>query len=124
MNITPEYWTLFINENNISSSEFDIPESNDLSSVSATFTIMDAKNVLQEATECYPGCIVIKDGYVPVGACEIGSGDPYFININDGPNGKLYRIYHDCVLGDNYSKDNAVAVVLEHYEDMLKFRVK
>lgn len=35
-----------------------------------------------------------------------------FINVNDGENGKLYRVYHD---------DNSVDVVVNNYKDILNF---
>ena len=50
-----------------------------------------------------------------------GSGDPYFINIDDGANGPLYRIYHDAVGEDGYDRNDAVAVVLESQSDILKY---
>ena len=52
-----------------------------------------------------------------------GSGDPYFINLNDGSNGCLYRIYHDAeMIDDNsYNLDDAVNTVLKNYTDLLKY---
>jgi hypothetical protein len=51
----------------------------------------------------------------------IGSGDPYFINLNDSAPGPLYRIYHDSVRDRNYDRNNAIAKILESYEDLLRF---
>ncbi len=32
-----------------------------------------------ETSHCYPGNNVVKSGYIAVGGCLCGSGDPYFI---------------------------------------------
>ncbi len=69
----------------------------------------------------WPGLGVSKDGYVPVASCLIGSGDYYYINANDGRNGPLYRVYHDAVGSDGYKAEEAVAMVLDHYEHLLQY---
>jgi hypothetical protein len=51
----------------------------------------------------------------------VGSGD-YYINSQDGANGPLYRIYHDSVAEGGYKRSEAVAVVLESYEELLEHR--
>ncbi len=72
-------------------------------------------------TEAYPGLVVQKDGFLPVGGCQIGSGDPYFIRISEGAGGSLYQIYHDAVSDEDYSRDDAIVIVLKDYRDILKF---
>lgn len=52
--------------------------------------------------------------------CSTGSGDYYYINAGDGPNGPLYRIYHDAVGPDGYDPERAVDRVLDHYEALLR----
>ena len=61
------------------------------------------------------------DGYVPVASCLIGTGDYYYINVNDGPGGPLYRIYHEAVGEHGYKANEAVAVVLSNYERLLEY---
>jgi hypothetical protein len=41
----------------------------------------------------------------------------------DGPNGPLYRIYHDSVGEGGYERSEAVAVVLESYGELLEYRL-
>jgi hypothetical protein len=59
--------------------------------------------------------------------CLLDSGDPYFIRLQDGPGGPLYRIYHDATeaTGDGdevrYRAD-AVEVVLPSWEALLAHR--
>jgi hypothetical protein len=120
--VQPQYWQDFISQNNILYTEISIPEENDLSEVGTDLEIFDEKTTSEEASLFYPGLVVIKDGYIPIAGCSIGSGDPYFININEGENGSLYRIYHDSVFEDGYNVNDAVDKVLENYEDLLKYK--
>lgn len=60
-------------------------------------------------------------GFVPVGICALGTGDPCFINSHDGDGGPLYRIYHDEVNDENYDPSRAVAIVLEDHRELLKY---
>ena len=57
--------------------------------------LCDAKGIVSESVECYPGLAILPEGYVNVGSCTGGSGNPYFISIHDGGDPPLYRIFHD-----------------------------
>lgn len=117
----PKYWIEFINNQQLRGREIEIPESVDLSNVGACIEIMQEKDCEIEMKDLYPGLVVVKDNFIPVGNCSLGTGDPYFININEGPNGKLYRIYHDEVFDENYDQAQAIDIVLEDYRDLLKY---
>lgn len=120
----PDYWIEFLNKSNLRDIECEIPEESDLSEIDGgCLEIFNENNIKDEATNYYPGIGVLNDGYIPVAGCSHGSGDPYFININDGKSGPLYRIYHDEVIDENYSKDSAINRVLNNYEDLLKYKV-
>jgi len=100
--------------------EIELSESEDHSGASGVIEILDEENTRFESEELYPGIVVLADGYIPVGGCGIGTGDPYFINTNDKDPGPLYRIYHDEVIDQNYDRANAVDIVLNSYRDLLK----
>ena len=119
----PDYLIDFLHENNLEKKDIEIPEEQDLSGVGADFFIMDEKGMQEETNEYYPGLVVKEDGYIGIGSCAIGSGDPYFINYNDGPEGPLYRIYHDSVSDEGYEKSEAIDIVLSSYMDIKKYIV-
>lgn len=119
--IHPDYWTQFIIENDLIETEIDIPESSDLSEVGASFEIFDEKNSIDESENFYPGIAVKAEGFIPIGGCTIGTGDPYFINIHEGKNGALYRIYHNSVSEDGYNKEDAIDTVLGSFTEILKY---
>ena len=117
----PDYWKTFVDQHSLVGKELEIPEDADLTSIGAELGILDAEGRRQEAEQLYPGIVVAADGFVPVAGCLLGTGDQYFINKNDGPDGPLYRIYHDVVGEDGYDRDKAVDVVIENYTDILKY---
>ncbi len=119
--IIPHYWQTFLRQNRLVGQELSIPASADLSGVGIEIEILDEQGILTEQTEAYPGICVSGVGFVPIGICALGTGDPYFINSHDGAGGPLYRIYHDEVNDENYDQQRAVAIVLEDHRELLKY---
>lgn len=117
----PPYWQTFLEQHHLVGREFSIPVESDLSGVGAMIEILDERGIRTEQTEAYPGIGVSKAGFVPVGGCSIGTGDPYFINARDGEGGPLYRIYHDEVIDEGYNPARAIAIVLKDYRELLKY---
>lgn len=118
----PAYWKKFRDEHNLVGAEIEVPESEDRSELGAEIEIFDDAGILSEATELYPGIEAARHGFIPVGGCSIGSGDPYFIRFTEGAEGSLYRIYHDMVFDDTFPETEAVALVLERFDALLHFR--
>ncbi|MDA7747409.1 hypothetical protein N8878_08810, partial [Psychromonas sp.] len=99
--------------------EFSWPNQDDLDCV---IEIMNENDSINEATEACPGVFVLADGYIPVGNCSFGSGDQFFINKHDGPNGALYKIDHERVSNKGYSKDEAIEVMLNSYRELINYK--
>jgi hypothetical protein len=118
----PNYWRRFVEVNALRGASFSFEAQHDESGVGADLQILTDEQSYDEATNFWPGIGVAKDDYVPVASCLSGSGDYYYINTNDGPNGRLYRIYHDSVGENGYNPDEAIAVVLTQYEQLLAYR--
>jgi hypothetical protein len=118
----PDYWSEFIESNNLVGKEFDIPTNLDQSDIKeGVLKFFDEKEIEEESNEYFPGIGVRASGFIAVACCMRGSGDPYFINLNDGANGKLYRVYHDAKMIDDYNYDleDAVNIVLKDYSEIL-----
>lgn len=118
--LLPEYWTVFVTDHSLVGAEIEFPWPGQRD-LSAIIEIYDSLAAEQEATEAWPGMGVQKDGFVPVGGCASGTGDPFFINVNDGPNGPLYKIDHERVRLDGYDPREAITVMLDHYEQLLDY---
>jgi hypothetical protein len=71
---------------------------------------------IEEAFEFYPGIILVKHGFLPVGKCLSGSGDPYFLKAEDNDL-KIYRGLHDLAK-DNIYRDDMTEFVIS-LEDLI-----
>lgn len=118
--MTP-YWRTFVEQHHLVGREISVPDDRDVSGVGAEIVILDESGIQSEQTDLYPGVAVAKEGYMPVGGCSLGTGDPYFINTRDGEGGPLYRIYHDEVVDEHYDANTAIVVVLKDYRELLHF---
>ncbi|WP_404786192.1 hypothetical protein [Altericista sp. CCNU0014] len=115
----PNYWLQFVEVHHLIGKSVCLDEDTDLSTLGADMQFLTVEQSIDELTNFWPGIGVAKDGYIPIAWCSTGSGDYYYININDGPNGPLYRVLHDSVGPEGYNAMDAVAKVLDHYEDLL-----
>ena len=116
----PSYWQDFLMENNLEQAEIEFPWPNE-DDLTCDVELLSEGHAIQESTEYWPGIGVRKDGFIPVGNCSGGTGDPYFINTNDGKNGPLYKIDHERVSEEGYSRDDAVSIMLDNYSYLVKF---
>ncbi len=57
--------------------------------------LSDARNIRSESLECYPGLAILSRGFINIGSCSLGSGDPYFISSEEGDDPPVYQVYHD-----------------------------
>lgn len=118
--MVPSYWLQFVERHKLIGKTASLNEESDLSALGAEMQFLTEAQSDDELANAWPGIGVAGDGYVPVAWCSIGSGDYYYINSSDGPNGPLYRIYHDAVGPDGYDPRSAVERVLDRYEDVLR----
>lgn len=70
-----------------------IAPADDIAGIGVDMLWMEAAGILSEALEAYPGILAVPLGYIPIGECEMGSGDPYFFRSSDGA---VVRIPHDA----------------------------
>jgi hypothetical protein len=68
----------------------------DDSGLGAEFRWMTADEMIDEATTTYPGISALEHRLLPVGICLEGTGDPYFVRLDDGA---VLRVPHDAVRG-------------------------
>jgi hypothetical protein len=73
---------------------FTLDETNP-SEIAVDMKWMAPADIREEGRELYPGLDAVKNGYLPIGICLIGSGDPYFLKVGDGKNPPVVRIPHD-----------------------------
>jgi len=84
--------------------EFYISAENDLSGIGVRMQWLTPKEQVEEAFDFYPGMIVVTHGFLPIGKCLSGSGDPYFLRVVDNV-WHVYRVLHDFASGKTYDED-------------------
>jgi len=117
----PNYWVEFISNNALIGATAEVPPPRDQSGLGTELAFLTEAQSTDEATNFWPGFAVANDGYVPVGSCLSGSGDYYYIRTTDGVAGPLYRVYHDAVGERGYDAEQAIALVLGNYEELLDY---
>lgn len=117
----PVSYREFVERHALVGKEVEIPKTEDLSGIGGTIELFDETDAIEEANDFYPGLVVRHDGFVPIGGCALGGGDPYFINLQDQQPGPVYRIYHDSVHDQNYDRNEAVVRVLDSFEHLLRY---
>jgi hypothetical protein len=102
----------------LSGCDFYLPADLDLSGLGVEMRWMNPSEMLSEATESYPGIAALECGYIPIGICLEGSGDPYFAKWN-GKGYSLVRIPHLSVSEDHLLDENSIEVVSENLYDFI-----
>ncbi len=88
--------------------DFSLDEKHDESGMGVEMRVMTASQIIDEGAESQPGITASCAGYLPIGMCLEGSGDPYFLNTR---NGALVRIYHDLDPSSELGPDSVDSVV-------------
>lgn len=78
-------------------SAWSLPTDADESGLGAEVGWMSPEQMVSEAIDFYPGIAALRRGFVPVGTCLEGSGDPYFLEPLAGEDPPLVRVVHDAI---------------------------
>lgn len=96
--LVPAWLLDLCTERNLAGSVFSLDDESDLSGMGVELKWMTVEQMIDEATNAYPGIAATKKGYLPFGICLEGSGDPYFLNIGKGHDDtSVVRIPHGAV---------------------------
>jgi hypothetical protein len=114
-------WFIALLENyKLAGVNFSLSENDDLSGLGAEMLWLTPKQILSEAFEAEPGALALKLGFLPVGGCALGSGDPYFLDLrkecNDPP---LVRVPHEYAGNETYPLD-MIELVTQTLSDFFK----
>jgi hypothetical protein len=99
-----------------------IGEEIDESGMGAEFYWLTPENMISEGFYLHPGKVVAKEHFLPIGACAIGTGDPYFLDLKSGDDPRLVRILHQLAPANDAAPLPAEAVeqVAQHLSSFLK----
>jgi hypothetical protein len=99
--------------------EFGLTLEQDLSGFGAGLIWNVPDDIIEESREFYPGIPALPLGYVPVGSCVLGSGDPYFLKVSfDDP--PLVRIPHERLEPDLSLSESVIEIVRPRLSDFFR----
>ncbi|MGJ4993557.1 hypothetical protein ACQR0Z_04005 [Bradyrhizobium sp. HKCCYLS3077] len=109
--LTPEWLLSLLRTYALAGKHFDLPSDADASGIGVALVWLTPSQIASEATESEPGLSVASLGFVPIGACAVGSGDPYFLDLRQGAaDPPLVRIPHDFAVEQPYPLDRVEIV--------------
>lgn len=118
--LVPDWLLLLLRNFPLSGSCFEVDEDDDISEMGADIKWLTPEQILDEGLNAYPGKVVLLLGYLPIGSCLAGSGDPYFIKLlDDSDDPSLVRIPHECSSDENYPEEE-IEVVFTHLSELFK----
>lgn len=96
---------------------FFMDEDVDPSGMGVEMTWMTPDHMIEEGTKLYPGIAAHPRGFLPVGMCLLGSGDPYFLKMSPDGSCAVVRIPHESVTVDDSIREEEVERVVDRLED-------
>lgn len=104
--LTPEWLLSLLKTYALAGECFDLPSDADASGLGVTLLWLTPSQMASEAIESEPGMSVASLGFIPIGACAEGSGDPYFLDLRQGgADPPLVRIPHNFAVQQPYPLD-------------------
>ncbi len=100
--------------------EFYLSEEEDESGLGAEMQWLTPAQMVSETIETYPGILAGPLGYLPVGMCLVGSGDPYFLKIGPGNDPPVVRIPHEAADADDNLNVDLIEQVSPRLSDFLR----
>lgn len=109
--LTPDWLMALLRGYALAGVGFSLNEDHDESGIGAEVIWLTPEQIVSESVECEPGMSVLSYGFLAVGACAEGSGDPYFLDLrNSSDDPPLVRIPHDYAVSVPYPLDKIEVV--------------
>jgi hypothetical protein len=105
VSLLPDVLLDILSNYNIIHQAFSVSEEVDRSGLGVEMEWLTPSNQIEEAYKYYPGILILSEGYLPIGSCLLGSGDPYFLKLVDQKN-IVFRAPHDAVFEGGYDYDS------------------
>jgi len=109
--LIPDWLAAMLRKNRLAGVCFALAAGDDVSGLGADLLWLTPAQIVSEAIECQPGLSVVSAGFIPIGGCAEGSGDPYFLDMQEGSNDPpLVRVPHDFAVVKPYPLDRVELV--------------
>ena len=111
VSLTPGWLMAILREHPLAGVGFSLSTDDDESGIGAEVRWLTPEQMVSENVECEPGRSVLSYGFLAIGACAEGSGDPYFLDLsNPSDDPPLVRIPHDYAVSAPYPRDKIEVV--------------
>ena len=101
--LMPDWFLALLMDFGLAGTYFSLDLDEDQSGVGADVLWLTPEQMISEARDSEPGLSIMSSGFIPVGACAQGSGDPYFLDLRDmSANPPFVRVPHDYAGGSSY----------------------
>jgi hypothetical protein len=109
--VTPDWLMSILKDYRLAGTCFTLSEECDNSGLSADVVWLTPEQVVSESHDAEPGISVLSFGFLPIGGCAIGSGDPYFLDLRQASiDPPVVRIPHDHAVDRPYPVDRIEVV--------------
>ena len=103
VSLTPGWLMAILREHPLAGVGFSLSTDDDESGIGAEVRWLTPAQIVSESVECQPGISVLSHGFLPIGACAEGSGDPYFLDLrNSSDDPPVVRVPHDYASSGRY----------------------
>lgn len=109
--LRPDWLMTILAANGLAGVRFSLSKENDTSGRGAYVIWLTPEQIVSEACDAEPGISVLSAGFLPIGACAEGSGDPYFLDLRGAAGDPaVVRIPHDYGGRDPYPLDRVEVI--------------
>jgi len=109
--LRPDWLISMLRDYKLAGVSLSLAMEHDRSRLVADIIWLTPQQIVSEAQDAEPGISVMSSGFLAIGACATGSGDPYFLDLrgtsNDPP---VTRIPHEYATQNSYPLDRIEVV--------------
>jgi len=109
--LTPDWLMRILREYRLAGTCFTLSRKHDKSGLGADIIWLTPEQIVSESHDVEPGISVLSSGFLPIGACATGSGDPYFLDLRQtSGDPSVVRVPHDYGGRGSYPLDRVEVV--------------
>jgi len=109
--LTPDWLTSILQEFRLAGASFSLSEELDKSGLGADMLWLRPKQIVEDSCGAEPGKSVQSSGFLLIGACAIGSGDYYYLDLRQASGDPpVVRVLHDYAVEQPYPLDKIESV--------------
>jgi hypothetical protein len=118
--LLPLWFVIMMKTYPLAGTNFLLSDERDESELGVDMLWLDPSQMADECSNAFPGIAAAKLGYLPIGVCLEGSGDPYFALITASDDPPMVRVPHEAVHPDGELDVERAEVVSQTLSNFFK----